>query len=965
MKLQITKDTTNVTLLVFVQDSSSTTGNGLVGVTVSMLSAYFARVEDDNDVTVTQINLSDIVGTGTVHTDGGWEEISPNMPGWYRFDLPDAAFATSARSVGISLVDSGANDIAQVTIEVQLTDPGLSVTAVSNLEDQYDTTGLTGDTFPATQAQVGNIATGAGGLSALISAFAKVGAEPETNTFTATQQGDEVYHIVEDDGGNTDFYYQATVGAGAKATAFTWKGYVQSNGDSASVWYWDWVGTVYKQIDTLTGSNGTTPTEEVFLVPVGATGTGADQGKVRLRFLSMTTTAIATDRLLCEFTQASQSVGYANGQIWVDENSSNTNTVSFVDGVADNVVGSWANAITISGQVGLTDFHVINGSTIALTGTSNNFSVFGDNWTLQLESRSVDGSYFQGAHVSGIGTSATEVHFEGCDVATASVQNGHFDFCSFSGTVTHTLAGDYNYHNCYSDVPGSGGPTFAKTAGQAITAQWRGWKGSINLTGLEVGDTLTIGGTELGTIDLGSPAGAVVVEIRGIYKDLVNIGSASVNLDGAINAADVALTLADTNELQTDNVPGLIAALNDPTATAIADAVWDEVISTSAHNTAQSAGRRLRQVTSVIIANDDAEVSNSPGANQIQLASTESSVDGMFDPGIVGIIGGTGFGQCRLILEYNGTTKIATLNRDWKVVPDVTSEYIILCSEGGMHVNEGLAQGGGVTSITLNSLASSTNNVYNGQLVFLVSGTGQDQVGRVTAYNGTTKVATIETTANGWAITPDSTTGYTMLPIIDLSPTIIGTPVALDSGTATISGMLTKMADNNNGADFVASTDSLEAIRNRGDAAWITATSVTVSDKTGFKLASDGLGPVIAWTVDITGNLSGSVGSVASTVVTDAASRTASKATGFAVAGDAMALTAGERATLADVILVRAVQNVEDSADKHSLGALIMFVTNWSISGATLTAKKPSSDSVFNTYALSTTADVDPVTGVS
>jgi hypothetical protein len=38
------------------------------------------------------------------------------------------------------------------------------------------------------------------------------------------------------------------------------------------------------------------------------------------------------------------------------------------------------------------------------------------------------------------------------------------------------------------------------------------------------------------------------------------------------------------------------------------------------------------------------------------------------------------------------------------------------------------------------------------------------------------------------------------------------------------------------GATFDGSTDSLEAIRNRGDIAWITATSVTVSDKTGFSL---------------------------------------------------------------------------------------------------------------------------------
>lgn len=41
----------------------------------------------------------------------------------------------------------------------------------------------------------------------------------------------------------------------------------------------------------------------------------------------------------------------------------------------------------------------------------------------------------------------------------------------------------------------------------------------------------------------------------------------------------------------------------------------------------------------------------------------------------------------------------------------------------------------------------------------------------------------------------------------------IGTPVSLDSGGATIAGMLTKMADDNGGADFDAGSDSLEKIQ--------------------------------------------------------------------------------------------------------------------------------------------------------
>jgi len=45
----------------------------------------------------------------------------------------------------------------------------------------------------------------------------------------------------------------------------------------------------------------------------------------------------------------------------------------------------------------------------------------------------------------------------------------------------------------------------------------------------------------------------------------------------------------------------------------------------------------------------------------------------------------------------------------------------------------------------------------------------------------------------------------------DLAATL-GTPVALDSGAATLAGMLTKMADNNGGADFNAGSDSLHSL---------------------------------------------------------------------------------------------------------------------------------------------------------
>jgi hypothetical protein len=77
------------------------------------------------------------------------------------------------------------------------------------------------------------------------------------------------------------------------------------------------------------------------------------------------------------------------------------------------------------------------------------------------------------------------------------------------------------------------------------------------------------------------------------------------------------------------------------------------------------------------------------------------------------------------------------------------------------------------------------------------------------------------------------------------------------SGLATAAAVAALPTAANNAAETKSVLDAAH-----GAGSWQTATSVTVSDKSGFKLASDGLAQIAAWTVNITGNLSGSVGSV-------------------------------------------------------------------------------------------------------
>jgi hypothetical protein len=67
-------------------------------------------------------------------------------------------------------------------------------------------------------------------------------------------------------------------------------------------------------------------------------------------------------------------------------------------------------------------------------------------------------------------------------------------------------------------------------------------------------------------------------------------------------------------------------------------------------------------------------------------------------------------------------------------------------------------------------------------------------------------------------------------------------------------------------ASPVSGTVQINATTGWGGAAL--PTSFAVSDKTGFKLASDGLAQVTAWTVNFTGSLSGNVGGIAGTIQT-------------------------------------------------------------------------------------------------
>lgn len=179
---------------------------------------------------------------------------------------------------------------------------------------------------------------------------------------------------------------------------------------------------------------------------------------------------------------------------------------------------------------------------------------------------------------------------------------------------------------------------------------------------------------------------------------------------------------------------------------------------------------------------------------------------------------------------------------------------------------------------------------------------------------------------------------------------VIGTDITDNS-------IIAKLVSSSATADwdsYVNTTDSLQAVRDRGDAAWTTATSVTVSDKTGFSLASTGLDLVTAWTTNITGSLSGSVGSVTGAVgsVTGAVGSVTAATTVGTINDGAVGA-----AVVADIFSTTTIAEAYAADGAAGTPAQILYLilsalTEFSIASTTVTCKKLDGSTTAATYTL-------------
>jgi hypothetical protein len=273
-------------------------------------------------------------------------------------------------------------------------------------------------------------------------------------------------------------------------------------------------------------------------------------------------------------------------------------------------------------------------------------------------------------------------------------------------------------------------------------------------------DTAEIGSAGAGLTGVGLSAAAV----DAIWDEALSGHTSAGTTGKAITdiETDATAILADTNELQTDDVPGLIAALNDPTAAVIADAVLDEAL--SGHVTAGTLGKAVADIET-----DAAAILVDTGTTlQAELDGIQADTEDIQTQ-----IGTAGAGLTAIptqdanVVEWNGTA-VATPTtagipnvgldeiKGSSAAADALSNYF-----ASLDTQVNVASATSTTIVFDDAAMSAVDDYYNGMVVMVYGGTGAGQARRITDYTGATKTATVDPS---WGTDPDATSDVIVMP---------------------------------------------------------------------------------------------------------------------------------------------------------------------------------------------------------
>lgn len=352
--------------------------------------------------------------------------------------------------------------------------------------------------------------------------------------------------------------------------------------------------------------------------------------------------------------------------------------------------------------------------------------------------------------------------------------------------------------------------------------------------------------------------GAVPVTVQ-IYTTFPQTGDNYTRLGAPVGAslsADIAAVQADTDNLQTRIPAALVGGRMDASVGAMANDVL------TAASIANGAIDRATLAADTGWQSIRSGTAQAGAAGTITLDASASPTTDFYAGLIVSLTGGAGAGQARVITAYNGTTKVATIAPNWATAPDNSSTFAILPFahptgvQGNLTGSVGSVAAGGITAASiatgavdadaiaadavaeiqsglatasaitaLDNKLGSPSNLGSGanlaaNLVDIESQTDDIGVAGAGLTNlGDARLANLDAAVSTRATPAQVNTEVdTALADVNLDH-LVGTPTgipAIPAGT-----YLDQIMDDGT-ASYDRTTDSLQAIRDHGDAAWIT-----------------------------------------------------------------------------------------------------------------------------------------------
>ena len=253
------------------------------------------------------------------------------------------------------------------------------------------------------------------------------------------------------------------------------------------------------------------------------------------------------------------------------------------------------------------------------------------------------------------------------------------------------------------------------------------------------------------------------------------------------------------------NIPlpatGLDLILKSSTfALAIADAIWDEVLTGSTHNIATSAGRRLRQVEAASV-HASGVIATVTDGHTFTLDGGAVATADYYIGDRLQIIEGTGAGQSRLIVAYT-SGKVCTLDSDFTTNPNTASLYDVVAADVHVSLSDADLASGFVatytntTTITLDSAAVATTDYYKDHVIIFTHGTGAGQSRQITAYTSgrvctlTPALTTALDTTTTWHIAANAGLAAINLPnqTMDITGNLSGSVGSVTGAVGSVAG---------------------------------------------------------------------------------------------------------------------------------------------------------------------------------